>query len=124
MCQGTCPLDTQTNGQLTVDNIDTVNAAYEYYPDGKLKKGTYPKLADGTYLTAEYEYNKLDKVTKVTNKKGTTILAEYNYDYDVNENVNSVTDTTGTTTYIYDKLDRLSEVHRPDTSTVQYIVTT
>ena len=57
---------------------------------------------------------------KVTNKKGAALLSEYQYGYDANGNIVSVTDATGTTSYQYDKLDRLTQVKRPSGQTIVY----
>ncbi|MDU4698584.1 MULTISPECIES: RHS repeat domain-containing protein [Paenibacillus] len=61
------------------------------------------------------------KILKVTNKKGTALLSEYQYGYDANGNIISVTDATGTTSYQYDKLDRLTQVKRPSDQTIVYV---
>ena len=65
-------------------------------------------------MTANYEYNKLNRLTTVTNKKGTTVLSQYSYSYDNNGNITGITDSTGTTSYTYDKLDRLVSIQRAD----------
>ncbi|MBE5968407.1 MAG: RHS repeat-associated core domain-containing protein [Lachnospiraceae bacterium] len=100
----------QTNGLAAVNTSDTVNATYEYYPDGKLKKITYPRLNDNTLLTAEYVYNAIGRLTSVTNKKGSTVLSRFNYTYDANGNIITVADGSTTKTYTYDKLNRLIEI--------------
>lgn len=110
----------QTNGSGTINTADEANARYEYYPNGALKSVTYPKLKDGSYLKTSYEFNDLNRLTKLTNTKGTEILSEYSYSYDNNGNITGITDASGTTTYIYDKLDRLTEIHRPDGKITKY----
>lgn len=110
----------QTNGSYQLNTADNANAQYSYEPDGKLKTVTYPKLADGSYLTSDYNYDGIGRLLKVSNKKGTSILSEYSYGYDANGNITSVTDATGTTSYEYDKLDRLIQVKRPSGETITY----
>ena len=100
----------QTNGQMANSTSNSDNAAYEYYPDGKLKKITYPKLNDNTLLTTEYAYNPLGRLTSVANKKGSTILSMFIYTYDANGNIIAVNDGSTTKTYVYDKLNRLVEI--------------
>lgn len=100
----------QTNGQLANSTVDTNNVIYEYYPDGKLKKITYPKLNDASYLTTEYNYNPLGRMTSMINKKGSKVLSQFTYTYDANGNITSVYDGKTTKTYVYDKLNRLSEI--------------
>ncbi len=100
----------QTNGSQTVSASDADNATYEYYPDGKLKKITYPKLNDGTYLTSEYLYNTLGRLTSLTNKRGSTVLSRFTYTYDENGNITSVNDGQTTRSYTYDKLNRLVSI--------------
>ncbi|AEG61159.1 YD repeat protein [Desulforamulus ruminis DSM 2154] len=110
----------QTNGSASSNTSDEVNAKYEYYPNGMLKSVTYPKLKDGSYLKTSYEYNDLNRLTKLTSTKGAQTLSQYAYSYDNNGNITGITDALGTTTYIYDKLDRLIEIQRPDGKITQY----
>jgi RHS repeat-associated protein len=100
----------QTNGLEAESPSDSDNAAYEYYPDGKLKKITYPRLNDNTLLTTEYIYNTLGRLTSITNKKGSTVLSRVDYTYDANGNIVTVNDGSTTKTYVYDKLNRLIEI--------------
>ena len=100
----------QTNGLSAINTSDSVNATYEYNPDGKLKKITYPRLNDNTLLTTEYTYNAIGRLTSVTNKKGSTVLSRFNYTYDANGNIITVNDGSVTKTYKYDKLNRLTEI--------------
>jgi YD repeat-containing protein len=93
----------QTNGLQANSTADTDNVIYKYFPDGKLEKITYPKLKDGSYLTTEYTYNPIGRMTSMVNKKGTTILSQFIYTYDANGNILSVNDGHTTKTYVYDK---------------------
>ncbi|MFR9708483.1 RHS repeat-associated core domain-containing protein [Paenibacillus sp. MB22_1] len=110
----------QTNGSYQVTAAENANAQYTYEPDGKLKRVTYPRLSDGSYLITDYTYDGIGRLLKVTNKKGATLLSEFQYAYDANGNIISVTDSTGTTTYQYDKLDRLTQVKRPSGQMIVY----
>ncbi len=110
----------QTNGSNQQYSNSSEFAEYDYYADGKVKSVTYPKLTDGTYLKTEYEYNKLNQLSTVTNKKGNTTLSRYFYMYDNNGNTISVTDNFGTTEYGYDELNQLTNIVRPNGDTVEY----
>ena len=110
----------QTNGQSLPSSSDSDYAQYSYYPNGQVKKITYPKLADGTYLTSEYVYDGVNRLMSVVNKKGSQVLSSYSYSYDPNGNIISQTNVTGTTNYTYDALDRLITIQYPNGANVQY----
>jgi RHS repeat-associated protein len=110
----------QTNGSAVVSTNEEDNAKYDYNANGTLQSVTYPKLADGTYVKAVYEYDKINRLKSVLNKKGNTILSEYHYLYDNNSNIESITDASGTTTYEYDRLNRLTVINRPNGTKVVY----
>lgn len=110
----------QTNGSITEDTTGASMAQYSYYPNGKIKSVTYPKLSDGTYLSTSYTYDKLYRLTTVTNKKGDTELSKFSYTYYNNGNIKTVTDATGTNTYYYDSSNRLTKIIRGDGKTITY----
>lgn len=110
----------QMNGALAVNNADNANTSYEYEADGKIKSITYPTLANGTVIKSEYTYDSIGRLLKVVNKKNATIISEYQYTYDLNGNIKTVIDGTGTTSYDYDKLNRLTKVTRPSGQTINY----
>ncbi|MNI31982.1 tRNA(Glu)-specific nuclease WapA precursor [compost metagenome] len=110
----------QTDGAYAASSADTANAFYQYEPDGKVSSITYPKLSDGSVLKTSKSYDGIGRQTKVTNTKGSTVLSEYQYGYDPNGNITAITDSTGTTNYQYDKLNRLTQVKRPNGQTVVY----
>ncbi len=93
---------------------------YEYYPDGKIKRITYPILNDNMQLTSEYSYNKLGRLTSLVNKKGSTILSQFIYYYDANGNITSVNDGNETVRYEYDALNRLVNVIKQDGTKTGY----
>ncbi|MFC3798112.1 RHS repeat domain-containing protein [Cohnella sp. GCM10012308] len=112
----------QTDGAIAANINDTSkNAVYEYYANGTLKQITYPTLSNGVVLKTVYVYDGLKRLKQLTNFKGPQILSEYVYTYDGNGNIKTIKDSTGTTTYTYDKLNRLETIWRPDGS--QYIYT-
>ncbi len=96
------------------------NVSYEYYPDGKVKTVSYPALTDGSILKSSYEYDGLNRLQKLSNLKGTTILSEYQYTYDNNSNIKTITTPAGTTSYDYDVLNRLVHVQKPNGQTTTY----
>lgn len=110
----------QTNGLQANSTSDNDNATYEYFPDGKLKKIIYPKLNDNSYLTTEYTYNALSRLTSIINKKGNMVLSQFSYTYDANGNIISVNDGQTTKTYVYDKLNRLIEIHPKSGNSISY----
>jgi len=112
----------QTNGQSLSATSDSDYAQYEYYPNGMLKKITYPKLDDtnGSYLTSEFEYDGLNRLLSVINKKASQVLSFYSYTYDENGNMLSQTNAEGTTDYTYDVLDRLETIAYPHGESIEY----
>ncbi|XID93326.1 RHS repeat domain-containing protein [Paenibacillaceae bacterium WGS1546] len=110
----------QTNGQSLPAASDSDYAEYEYYPNGMLKRITYPKLIDGSHLTSEFVYDGVNRLLSVNNKKGTQLLSSYSYSHDANGNIISQTSAAGTTNYTYDSLDRLSTIQYPGGASVQY----
>jgi len=112
----------QTNGQTLPATSDSDYAQYEYYPNGMLYKITYPKLddIDGSYLTSEFEYDDVNRLLSVINKKESLVLSSYSYTYDENGNILSQTNADGTTSYTYDLLDRLETIQYPGGGSVEY----
>ncbi|MCT4618890.1 MAG: hypothetical protein N4A62_05825 [Marinisporobacter sp.] len=115
-----------TNYNYDKTRIDTIKVGkhgtikYEYYSDGKLKSTIYPQLNNGTYITSSYTYNKLNQLESITNKKGSVVLSRFSYSYDHNGNIKTITDSKGTTTFKYDKLNRLIEVSHPTEGKTTY----
>ncbi|WP_168735606.1 RHS repeat-associated core domain-containing protein [Cohnella fermenti] len=115
----------QTNGLTTANEADTVNARYTYYPNGQVWKITYPTLADGSILQTEYMYTSLNQIKSITNTKGSTTLSANNYTYDANGNIvnmiqSTINQPTKTSSYTYDKLNRLLTISRSDGSSASY----
>ncbi|WP_339190355.1 MULTISPECIES: RHS repeat-associated core domain-containing protein [unclassified Paenibacillus] len=109
----------QVDGKSSLNDAATVNATYGYFPTGQVKTITYPTLTDGTTLITEYTYDALNRISTMTNKKSSWVLSSYTYLYDNNGNTTSVIEVLNngagkTTSYEYDKLNRLTKVVRPD----------
>lgn len=110
----------QTDGQQANNTSDANKVVYEYYPIGNLKKITYPILNDNMLLTTEYYYNTLGRLISLINKKGNTVLSEYEYTYDANGNILSIYDGKQTTNYEYDKLNRLIKITPQQGNSIVY----
>ncbi|GBF74333.1 hypothetical protein PA598K_02671 [Paenibacillus sp. 598K] len=115
----------QTNGQQTINDSDVANVKYSYFPNGQLRSITYPHLTDSSILRTDYTYNALGRMTKIENKKGSTVLSSTTYLYDSNGNTTSSTQEmqgqpTEANLYSYDRLNRLIGITRSDGSQATY----
>jgi RHS repeat-associated protein len=85
----------------------------EKSPLGKIWKKTYEKagnlekLEDPEKHTAEYTYDEANRLKKV--KYSTSSPSEVTFEYNKDSKVKKMTDETGTTENVWDKLDRLTE---------------
>ena len=95
--------------------VGALTTTYDYYPNGNLKKVTYPNS-----VILEYTYYTDNRLNTLSTKRGTTILEAYNYAYDNNGNLTTKLDIKGTTTYTYDELNRLSTVTEPNGRVTEY----
>lgn len=87
--------------------------------NGKVNKVTY-----GNGITVNYEYDVLDRVSKITYNSGSTVLTTYTYEYDANGNLAKVTDsrTKRKTLYKYNLGGRLTCSIETDTSASENIL--
>ncbi len=76
--------------------------------------GNRTSMRDRKGVTGTYSYDQVNRLTQVS-AGGVTI----SYTYDANGNRLTLTDPTGTTTYTYDALDRLTRTAYPDSRSVQ-----
>ncbi len=88
-----------------------VNTVWDYNADD-----TIQKITDGRGVATSYDYNQRHLVTKITYTvpPGSQIPepGEITYAYDAASNRTSMADGTGTTTYHYDSLSRMSSESR------------
>ncbi|WP_152425893.1 RHS repeat-associated core domain-containing protein [Paenibacillus shenyangensis] len=115
----------QTNGGQTRTTAKTANVQYDYTPLGQVRSITFPTLSDGTTLRESMSYDLLNRLSRLTNTKGDQVLSVYNYQYDANGNTTGIKEqvqsgAAQTSTYLYDKLNRLTVVKRADGSETQY----
>ncbi|MGG1638770.1 RHS repeat domain-containing protein [Paenibacillus sp. NRS-1760] len=115
----------QTNGQTVINDADSANVKYLYYPNGLLKSITYPPIADGSILKSEYEYTKLKQVSTLINKRGSTVLSSTSYSYDKNGNIETSVQVmkdkpTISNVFTYDKLNRIIGVTRSNGHSISY----
>ncbi|MFC5404398.1 S8 family serine peptidase, partial [Cohnella soli] len=110
----------KTNRLVEVRDGAALQASYTYYADGTQQQVTYASGAK-----EKYTYNKNNKLTKLENYQGATLLDVYTYDYDnadnqkwKNETVNGV--VNGKTDYTYDALNRLQMVQEPSGKKTEY----
>jgi len=80
--------------------------------------GNLKKVEDPLGRTVVYSYDAADRLTKVDYSDAST--ADITYKYDKDGNVTEMTDGTGTTTRVYDQLDRLTEVTNGAKEIVKY----
>jgi RHS repeat-associated protein len=78
--------------------------AYEYWPDGLLKKLTLPSG------NRQYNYDQLNRLSGITYSNTNT--PNVTFAYDANGSRSQATDGFGTVNYVYDDLNRLSQVSR------------
>ncbi|MGV7114744.1 RHS repeat domain-containing protein [Paenibacillus kyungheensis] len=115
----------QTNGAQTRNTAKANNVNYEYTPLGMVQAITFPTLADGSVLKESFTYDALNRLSQMSNSKGSSTLSAYRYTYDNNGNILTVSESLNggeakTSTYTYDKLNRLATVKRIDGSTASY----
>jgi RHS repeat-associated protein len=96
----------------TIDPLER-KTKREYDAAGNLKKSE-----DALGRTTSCSYDAADRLTKVDYSEASTTDVTYKYDKD--GNVIEMTDGTGTTTRVYDQLDRLTEVTNGAKEVVKY----
>lgn len=103
------------NGNLDTVVSDGKTFDYEYYDTGYVKSITYPNG-----LTTSYEYDNINRITRLTTTKNGIAINTFEYEYDNNGNTTKETRNGAATLYSYDNLDRLVSVAYSDKTSVAY----
>ncbi len=85
--------------------------SYNYNLNGDIKCISHPNGKE-----MQIEYDAVDRVSRIAYSSGKEVV----YKYDLNDNRIQMTDWRGTTAYVYDRLNRLTEVHYPGTDPLLY----
>jgi RHS repeat-associated protein len=80
--------------------------------------GNLVKLTDPKGRTTTYTYDPANRLTEISYSSGNPSTVKYEYDKDSDRT--KVTDGTGTTVYIYDQLDRMTESENGHKEVVKY----
>lgn len=92
-----------TLGRLASVTSGNISASYAYDANGNQSLVTY-----GNGVTEAFSFNKANLVTQVSNKKGNTVLSQFDYTYDLAGHQLTKTDHTGkATSYTYDDMGQL-----------------
>ncbi|MBI3601499.1 MAG: RHS repeat protein [Candidatus Omnitrophica bacterium] len=104
-----------TDGRLT--NVGYTAGTVTYTYSNTSNNLTQKTLPNGAYTT--YSYDLAKRITDTINKQSNgSLISSYHYAYDANSNITQEIETTPTATtiknYIYDKLNRLTNVNYSD----------
>jgi RHS repeat-associated protein len=80
--------------------------------------GNLVKLTDPKSRTTTYTYDPANRLTEVSYSSGKPATVKYEYDKDGDRT--KMTDGTGTTTYVYDQLDRQTESENGHKEVIKY----
>jgi RHS repeat-associated protein len=80
--------------------------------------GNLTSVTDAAKRTTTYKYDPANRITEITYSDGKTPTVKYEYDKDGNRT--KMTDGTGTTKYVYDQLDRLTETENGQKEVLKY----
>jgi len=104
------------SGRLSqVKDGSTVTATYTYFANGNRQKVEYQGGA-----TEEFTYYANNRLHTLVNKRGTTTIEAYSYEYDAAGNMIAKVDRKDTTKHTYDKLNRLKSVTEPGGKLTSY----
>jgi len=115
-------------GNLTVSYVfDAANRLISVTDwSGKLFSYGYDAASETSSLSypngtsASYGYDGAGRVNQITDQNGTSTFASFGYTYDGNGNRKSEVATSGTSTYGYDVLNRLTSASYPGGTTIGY----
>lgn len=114
-------------GYDTLNRLETVTkdgseiARYTYYPSGNRETLTYPNS-----VAVAYTYNDANLVKTLANKRSGANRSYFSYEYFPDGNQRSKTGTINqnpsvTTTYVYDKIGRLTEESESGGDKIEYL---
>jgi RHS repeat-associated protein len=89
--------------ELATVATGSATTTYAYDADGNLTSATLPAN------TSTFKYDNADRLTKVTNKKGSPVVSSFQYTLDANGNPTQVVTKTETIAYTYDQQNRLTQ---------------
>jgi len=103
------------NRLTSVTDFQSKTTSYTYDNANRLTSTTL-----GNGLISDRTYDNADRLLTVLNRNGGTAISSYTYTLDAVGNRTQVVDTSGTSTYTYDGLYRLTGVTYPNSDTQSY----
>ncbi len=103
------------NRLIKIAESGNKNTSYAFDPAGNLLTRT---LSNG--VVASYSYDGMDRLTRLKDAKGSTVIADNNYTYNSAGQIVQNVDQGGTHAYGYDALDRLTAASYPATANESY----
>jgi YD repeat-containing protein len=103
------------NRLQTVDQSGVSSATFGYDAVNRLRSRALP---NGVNVTADYD--DLDRLKTLNYAKGTTTLANFQYGYNVVNQIEQMIDGAGTHTFGYDELQRLTAATHPNQAAENY----
>ncbi|MCT4565098.1 MAG: hypothetical protein N4A68_12410 [Maledivibacter sp.] len=104
-----------TRNRTDLIKVDGKTFNYDYHNDGMISTLTYPN----TSIKTQYDYYDTNQLKTLKNKIESQIDSN-SYDYDGNGNLSLIKENNITTSYDYDKLNRLREITKPNNKTIDY----
>lgn len=111
-------------GKTTTNTYDTLNRQKEHSTHlGKTTKwefdanGNITKRIDANNNSSLYQYDNLNRLKKIIYPNSSTVT----YQYDYRGNLTSMIDQHGTSTFIFDKYDRMTKSTDPNNRSLEYV---
>ncbi len=103
------------NRLLTVTDWASRVTTYNYDTDGRMGGFTLPNG-----VTTTYGYDNASRVSSLDHMNGSTTIASFDYTFDNLGNRETKVTPSGTETYLYDELYRITNVTYPNSATASY----
>jgi RHS repeat-associated protein len=97
--------------------LDSASAAFTFDYDATSKL-TQQKAPNN--VKASYQYDGLDRLTRMISTKGTTTVADFQYQFNDANNIAQMIDPAGTNSYGYDAVDRLTSATHSSVANESY----